>query len=60
MNCCVIFGKMLNLSGLRMCCCKQERHAEGDFKELKDVEIPRGGEREQGSREWCKGYDRGA
>lgn len=42
MNCCVIFGKMLNLFGLHMCYCKQERLAEGYLKELKDVEIPRG------------------
>lgn len=37
-----------------MCCCKQERLAEGDFKELKDVEIPTVGERAQGSKEWYK------
>lgn len=45
----MIFGKLLNLSGLHMCCCKQETLAEGDFKELKDVEVP--GERPRGSRE---------
>lgn len=47
----MIFGKMLNLSGFQMCRCKQERLAEGDFKELKDVEVPRVGERSYRSSE---------
>lgn len=60
LNHCVIFGKLLNLSGLQMCCCKQQWLAEGDFKEQEDVEVPRVGERAWGSRERYKGYDRGA
>lgn len=47
----VIFGKMLNLSGFQTCHCKQERLDEGDFKELKDVEVPRVGERSYRSSE---------
>lgn len=30
-------AKMLNLPGLQACHCKQERLAEGDFKELEDI-----------------------
>lgn len=56
----MIFGKMLNLSGFQTCHCKQERLDEGDFKELKDVEVPRVGERSYRSSEWYKGYDKGA
>lgn len=55
---CMIFGKLPNLSGLHVCCCEHERLAEGDCKELKDVEVPRVGERAPGSREWYKGYSK--
>lgn len=41
-----------------MCCCKQERLAEGDFKELKDVEVPGG--KARGEQRVIQGYDKGA
>lgn len=41
----MIFGKLLNLSGLHARCRKPERLAEGNFKELKDVEVPEEGQR---------------
>lgn len=53
----MIFGKLLNFSGLHMRCCKQERLAEGDFKELKDVEVPGG--KATGEQRVIKGYDKG-
>lgn len=37
-------AKMLNLSGLQACGCKQERLAEEDFKELEDIDSKGRGE----------------
>lgn len=41
----MIFGKLLNLSGLHARCCKPERLAEGNFKESNNVEVPGEGQR---------------